>query len=33
MNHDYASCGISYYLAGTDKTYNPTWFDQAGPSK
>jgi len=33
MNADYAPCGISFFLAGTDRTLNANWFDQAGPGK
>ena len=33
MNADYPSCGISFFLAGTDRTLNADWFDQAGPGK
>ena len=33
MNADYASCGISFFLAGTDRTLNANWFDKVGPSK
>jgi len=33
MNADYASCGISFFLAGTDRTLNTNWFNQAGPGK
>lgn len=33
LNADYASCGISFYLAGTDRTLNANWFNQAGPGK
>ena len=31
LNKDYAPCGVHFRLAGTDKTRNPDWFDQAGP--
>ena len=33
MNADYASCGISFTLAGTDRTLNANWFDQVGPDR
>ena len=33
MNADYASCGISFFLAGTDRTLNSTWFDQVDPNR
>ena len=33
MNSDYASCGINFFLAGTDRTLNLTWFDQVGPDR
>ncbi|KAF9647707.1 zincin [Thelephora ganbajun] len=31
LNADYSPCGISFYLAGTDRTFNADWFDQASP--
>ena len=31
LNADYASCGVSFSLAGTDRTLNATWFNEAGP--
>lgn len=31
MNNDYASVGISWVLAGTTRTVNADWFDNAGP--
>ena len=33
MNADYASCGISFHLADTDRTLNGDWFDQVGPDR
>jgi len=33
LNADYAPCSISFFLAGTDRTLNPTWFDQVIPGK
>ena len=33
MNADYASCGISFNLAGTDRTPNGEWFDSVGPDR
>jgi len=33
LNADYASCGISFFLAGTDRTLNTNWFDKVGPGK
>ena len=33
LNADYASCGISFTLAGTDRTQNGDWFDQANPDR
>ena len=33
MNADYASCGISFFLAGTDRTLNSAWFDQVVPGR
>ncbi|KAG8895556.1 hypothetical protein FRC01_012315 [Tulasnella sp. 417] len=32
MNRAYASCGISYTLAGTDWNTNANWFTSAGPN-
>ncbi|KAG8994011.1 hypothetical protein FRB90_000544 [Tulasnella sp. 427] len=32
MNSKYASCGISFTLAGTDFTTNSDWFKNAGPN-
>ncbi|KAF9647709.1 metalloprotease [Thelephora ganbajun] len=31
LNADYARCGISFHLAGIDRTHNVNWFDQVGP--
>lgn len=31
LNADYASCGISFTLAGTDRTLNADWFGQVSP--
>ncbi|KAG9041909.1 hypothetical protein FS837_011581 [Tulasnella sp. UAMH 9824] len=31
MNKAYASCGISFTLAGTDRNTNADWFNSAGP--
>lgn len=31
MNKAYACCGMSFTLAGTDRTTNATWFDLVGP--
>ncbi|KAG9044599.1 hypothetical protein FS837_007886 [Tulasnella sp. UAMH 9824] len=31
LNKAYASCGISFTLAGTDRTTNADWFNSAGP--
>ena len=31
LNEDYASCGVSFRLAGTDRTLNADWFDKIGP--
>ena len=33
MNADYASCGISFHLAGTDRTLNGDWFDTVNPDR
>ena len=33
MNAGYSSCGISFFLAGTDSAINANWHDQAGPAK
>lgn len=30
LNHDYASCGISFHLVCTDRTHNRDWFNNAG---
>ncbi|KAF5326624.1 hypothetical protein D9611_000274 [Ephemerocybe angulata] len=32
MNTAYASTGLSWVLAGTDRTVNSDWFNRAGPS-
>ena len=32
LNDDYASCGVSFRLASTDRTLNDDWFNNAGPS-
>jgi hypothetical protein len=32
LNHDYASSGVSWTLAGTTRTVNANWFNNAGPS-
>ncbi|KAG9041910.1 hypothetical protein FS837_011582 [Tulasnella sp. UAMH 9824] len=32
LNKAYASCGISFTLAGTDSTINADWFNLAGPN-
>jgi hypothetical protein len=32
MNQDYASTGLSWVLAGTTRTVNSDWFNNAGPS-
>ena len=31
LNEDYASTGLSFVLAGTDRTVNSRWFNQVGP--
>jgi len=31
LNNDYASCGITFTLAATDRTVNSDWFNNAGP--
>ncbi|KAI0722192.1 metalloprotease [Cerioporus squamosus] len=31
LNEDYASAGLSFVLAGTDRTVNSQWFNQVGP--
>ena len=31
LNDDYASAGLSFVLAGTDRTVNSQWFNQVGP--
>ena len=33
LNTDYASCGVSFSLAGIDRTLNGAWFTGAGPGK
>ena len=33
VNADYASCGISFHLAGTDRTLNGDWFDALAPNR
>ena len=33
MNADYASCGLSFHLAGTTRTLNGDWFDQVNPDR
>ncbi len=31
LKDDYASAGLSFVLAGTDRTVNSQWFNQVGP--
>ena len=31
LNTDYASCGVSFDIAGIDRTLNDTWFNEASP--
>ena len=31
LNEDYASCGVSFVLADTDRTLNPYWYDNLDP--
>jgi len=31
LNKTYASCGLSFVLAGSDRTINTTWYNTAGP--
>ena len=31
LNSDYASCGFSFTLAGTTRTVNADWFNNAAP--
>ena len=33
LNADYAPCGVRFFLAGTDRTLNPSWFDEVGPNR
>jgi hypothetical protein len=32
LNEDYAKTGLSWVLAGTDRTVNANWFNTVGPS-
>lgn len=31
LNEDYSGSGIQFELAGTDRTVNSNWFNNAGP--